>query len=469
MNLIRKLLIGDIPLTKADSNAQVPEHIDITDRRAVEYRREIAMPYVAGHNFMQLFLTVPEVFFPIDFIASRISKAHFEIKRMKDDSVVWCNRRMSRILANPNCLMGWQDIVYEHFVYKLTTGNAFLRAAMSDAFADGLKYKMCDHYWALPSNYVTINPARQACLYGICDKNDLISDYSLEITGGIVDIPTWQVWHDRDGVVSTDFGPSYLKATSRLMAAIKPISNLIAVYEARNVIYVKRGGLGFLVSQKRDAAGTAAMTPNEKRQVSEHLTKEYGLGAKQSPIGVSDVPMTFIRTNLSIQELQPFEETLEDAVKIASVFGIPRELVPSKDHSTYSNLTGAEKSYYTGVIIPMAKQFCDGLTTFLGLDKDGLYIDCDFSDVDCLQVGLKDAEEVKKMVNDRCKMQFDNGLITLNDWRAQIHESQIEEGDDPLFSKLKFQMDEQELARVTKIQRGYSAPIENNNQTSTEE
>ena len=39
------------------------------------------MPYVADANFLRLFMTVPEVFFPIDFIASRIAKAHFEIKR----------------------------------------------------------------------------------------------------------------------------------------------------------------------------------------------------------------------------------------------------------------------------------------------------------------------------------------------------------------------------------------------------
>ncbi len=41
------------------------------------------MPYVADANFLRLFMTVPEVFFPIDFIASRIAKAHFEIKRAR--------------------------------------------------------------------------------------------------------------------------------------------------------------------------------------------------------------------------------------------------------------------------------------------------------------------------------------------------------------------------------------------------
>ena len=45
------------------------------------------------------------------------------------------------------------------------------------------------------------------------------------------------------------------------------MSNLIAVYEARNVIYVKRGGLGFIVSKKTDATGSIALTDDEKEQL----------------------------------------------------------------------------------------------------------------------------------------------------------------------------------------------------------
>jgi len=43
----------------------------------------------------------------------------------------------------------------------------------------------------------------------------------------------------------------------------------------------------------------------------------------------------FVRTNLSIAELQPFEETLADAINIAGAYGIPAVLVPRKDQSTF--------------------------------------------------------------------------------------------------------------------------------------
>lgn len=67
-----------------------------------------ASPMVCGHNFMELFRNVPEVFFPIDYIASRVSGAKFQLKKVKDDSVVWENKRMNQILTRPNCLMSWK-------------------------------------------------------------------------------------------------------------------------------------------------------------------------------------------------------------------------------------------------------------------------------------------------------------------------------------------------------------------------
>ena len=99
------------------------------------------------------------------------------------------------------------------------------------------------------------------------------------------------------------------------------------------------------------------MEPKEKREIEDYLDKSYGLGEGQRPIGVTDVPLSFVRTNLSISELQPFEETLQDAITIAGVYGIPDVLVPRKDHSTFNNQANAEKTAYCGVIIPMAQKF----------------------------------------------------------------------------------------------------------------
>lgn len=422
-------------------------------------------PSVVGNNFIQMFKTIPEVFWPIDYIAKRISEAHFDLKRTKDDSIVWCNRLgADAILKQPNPLMTWREVVYQHFVYKLATGNAFFRAAMPESItADAIKFQWCSNYWSLPAHLVEVKPREYSFgvpMFGIADAEDLIKGYSLNLgaNSGLT-IPYFHIWHDRDGIPELTKGIGYLKSDSRLLSVKKPIANLVAVYEARNVIYLKRGAVGFIVADKKDVTGTLALEPNEKDELRKEIEGKYGVGEGKSPYAVTDIPVNFVRTNLSIAELQPFEETLEDAIKIASVFGIPAVLVPRKDQSTFSNQDSAEKSVYTSVIIPATKRFCEALTTFLGLDQKGLYLDCDFSDVACLQVGIKENEEVKKLVNERCLSQFNNGLISINDWRAQIHEDAL---DGEIFDKVKFEMTPEEIAIIDRVIKAQTSPIQIN-------
>ena len=420
-------------------------------------------PTVVGNNFIEMFKTIPEVFWPIDFIAKRISEAHFDLKKTVDDSIVWCNRLgADTILKQPNPIMTWREIVYQHFVYKLSTGNAFFRASIPDNItADAIKFRWCSNYWSLPAHLVQVKPTECSYgvpMFGIASTDELIKGYTLSLGEySCLTIPSHQIWHDRDGIPELIKGVGYLKADSRLLSVKKPIANLLAVYEARNVIFLKRGAVGFIVAQKKDETGTIALEAAEKEELREEINSKYGVSEGKSPYAITDIPINFVRTSLSISELQPFDETLEDAIKVASVFGIPSVLVPRKDQSTFSNQDSAEKSVYTSVIIPAAKRFCEAITTFLGLDQKGLYLDCDFSDVACLQVGLKEKEEVKKMVNERCLSQFNNGLISINDWRSQIHEDAL---DGEIFNKTKFEMTPEEIAKVdTVIKSGSTTNI----------
>lgn len=465
------LVLKENPSPATASVPVVSQNSEIEVKDAWRYQQILSMldglvhQSVVGNNFLEMFKTIPEVFWPIDFLAKRISEAHFDLKRVSDDSIVWCNRMgADNILKQPNPLMSWREMVYQHYVYYWTTGNAFFRASMADTITeDATIFQWCSNYWELPAHLVQVKPQQYSFgvpLFGVATKEEMIKGYTLDLGAySTLIIPHYQIWHDRDGLPQLQSGAGFLKANSRLLSVKKPIANLLAVYEARNVIYLKRGALGFIVSQKEDKAGTAALEPDEKDALRKEIDSKYGVGEGKSPYGITDVPISFVRTNLSISELQPFEETLEDAVKIAGVFGIPSVLVPRKDQSTFSNQDAAEKSVYTSVIIPTAKRFCENLTQFLGLEKKGFYIDCDFSDVACLQVGLKESEEVKKLVSERCLGEFNNGLISINDWRSQIHESALE---GEMFNKTKFEMTDTELALVERVIKSQSSPIQIN-------
>ena len=130
---------------------------------------------------------------------------------------------------------------------------------------------------------------------------------------------------------------------------------------------------------------------------------------------------------------------------VAGAYGIPPVLRPRKDQATYANQANAEKAVYTSVIIPMVQRFCQEFTHFLGLDQDGLYLDADFSEVSCLQTGKKEEQEVHRSITDRCQIEFQSGLITLNDWRSQQGYEQVE---DPMYDKLVTEMTPEEIERV---------------------
>ena len=318
---------------------------------------------------------------------------------------------------------------------------------MSNTFAGAKSlYKWCDRYVCLEAPMVDIEYKRiMNDIYGIADIEDVVKAYRHNFLNNMMRaIDPRCVFHDKDDVLGFIPGDP-LKAKSRLYAVLKAISNLIAVYEARNVIYVKRGGLGWLVSDLHDDMGSKALTKDEKQQILNQANEMYGLESGKYPYGISDVKLNFVRTNLSITDLQPFDETLADAVIIAGIYGIPPVLIPRKDQSTYANQANAEKAVYSSVIIPMVQRFCQEFTQFLGLDQDGLYLDADFSDVDCLQTGKKEEQEVHRSIADRCKIEFESGIITLNDWRAQQGYERVE---DPLYDKLVSEMTPDEIDRV---------------------
>lgn len=438
-------------------NAERKSNVKLIDEDGSEIQRwspryiELnVFPKLCGNNFLQLYNTVPEVFFPINFIASRIAGATFEVKRVKDDSIVFYKKELNKFLDHPNCMMSFRELVYMHFVYKLATGNAFMRAAMGEGSNPDRRWRWCDNFWELPAERMqVVHNFDISQLFGVADKEDLIKAYRLEnslMTSR--DIDPVEIWHDRDGMPDFNNGPNFMMSSSRLRSQKKAISNLLAVYEARNVIYVKQGGLGFIISKKQDVTGTIALTEKEKDTIRKQFDSKYGVTDDKLPYGISDVPIDFVRTNLSITDLQPFDETLQDAITIAGAFGIPSVLVPRKDQSTFSNQSTAEKAVYSSQIIPMTKRFCQDLTAFLGLEEDGLYIDCCFKDVDCLQEGMKEAETVKKMLNERCKMQFLCGLISINDWRAQICEEKLE---GEVFEKVMFNMTDEEIEFINRV------------------
>lgn len=405
-----------------------------------------------GIDGMEAFVNYGEVFFPIHFIASRIAGAHFEIKKVANDAIVWCTTRskaagkISKILTKPNAIQSWYDFVYLHIVSKLACGNAFDYAAIPEIYPDSKPiWEKLDQLWCIPGSMISINTAVSGKLriFGFDDLEETIKGY--RISGDNRIIPPAYIWHDKDLCTNfTQFNKSgVLMSPSRLDAVRRNIANLSKVYDARGTIYENCGALGIITNETKDDAGPVAMSPEEKDELYKNYNSSHGIVKGKSPIMISNRALRYQNIGLSIAHLQPFEETLADAVEIAGIFEIPSVLIPRKDQSTFDNQANAEKAVYSNVIKRIGQQFCKDLTTFLQTEDSGYYIDINFNDVDCLQVGRKESEECDEIVNRNSRQKFIDGMISYNIWRGNVHEQAL---DGEIYDKTRMEMTDEEIA-----------------------
>lgn len=411
-------------------------------------------------NMIELFHSIPEIYSAVDAVASRVADAVWLLKKdFKKDAnaaIDYDDPFFNKLFSNPNPLFTGKALIYQAVCYEICTGKQYFYANISDSLL--FDYKNISSFWSLPADKIKIEHPKKIKLFSSTELTDIVTGYRLDSENFFPPekvLPLHRTnlkWEDK-----------YLCGRSPLLAADKAIANLIAVYEARNVIYTKRGALGAIVSKKGDASGLIPLTPKEKESVRADMGGTYGVTGNREPVQVTDVPVDYIRFGMSIQELQPFDETKADTEAIYAVLGVPQELMPSKSGVTFENQIQAERKFYNAVIIPTAKRYAEAFTTFFRLADSRRYIDVDFSHVDVLQENKKEKSEVETAYGNIYLQRFTNGICTLNDW---VKSTGNDEMALPIYKKKLFEMTPEELAQVSEILK-LKAPIPPDETTDT--
>lgn len=403
-------------------------------------------------NFIQLFYCLPEIFAPVNEIASRVADATWQLRKTWNDEVDYSDKDFNRLFSKPNPLMSFKQFVYQAVCYEYLTGANIEYFNRPTVLPN--EYKNYLSWFNLPSDKVCIQKKKNADIYSATELSDLITGYEIGErkfdVNNVLPFITGDLEHPDD--VSTFRSP--------LCGAHLAIKNLLPVYEARGVIYVKRGALGFLVSRKSDDSGFISLTPREKQEAQAEFQNTYGLQGHKNQVGVTAAPVDFIQTSMSIQELQPFDETLADAVAIYSTLKVPRHLVPSKDNSTFANAEADMKSFYANVIIPCANRYAEAWTNKFGFDRR--YIYADFSNIPELQENRKDKASVDKTNGDVWLQRWQNGACSLNEW---IMANDGVKGSGAIYEKKLFELTPEELQMAKNVLNLKST---NKNETTSE-
>lgn len=391
-------------------------------------------------NFINLFYSLPEIFAPINEIASRVADAAWQLRRTgSKDDIITNDVDFNRLFSDPNPLMSHKQLVYQAVCYEILTGQCLQFASIPGSLPQ--TYQNVTTWSNIPTQSCTVNKKTGVDPYSATSIEDFVNYYE---SGNRRFEPKNVLSITNHDLISGNRIDGYV---SQLLGAKLAIRNLLPVYEARGVIYIKRGALGFVVSRKQDDSGTISLTPKEKEETQNEFQNTYGLSANKNLVGVTSAPVDFIKTAMSIKELQPFDETQADALAIYACLRVPKHLCPTKEQSTYDNADADMKSFYGDTIIPLANKYADKWTTFFKIPNR--YIYADFSTVAILQEDRKEKVSVDQINGNVYLQRFTSGICSLNDWI--IANGDIAVIGNDLYEKKLFEMTPEQVIEVNKI------------------
>lgn len=354
--------------------------------------------------------SIAEIFIPIDAIADRAASVPYLIYKKGTEDIYEPSGNLAKLVENPNPFDRQGDLVYKNVFNRLASGSSYIYTKTPDS----LKNPTIDNIsniWSLQPNVTKAiikkfipNP------FLIKSKSDLIEKYKTFFLINVDIEPRYIVHRTTLGMDEKGY------ASSPLTRVEKNINNILAVYHARYNVYSKNGNAGILSADKNSGGlglEQAISDPVTRDAIVKDLNSRNGITGNKNLIGISSVPLKFLKTLGTISELQPFEETEENAIKIAGAFGVNKELIPRKGSSTYTNQKDAEIGLWQNVIKSICEDEAKDLTKAYYL-PDHLEFRPDFSNVECLQEDKKISYETDGIYLDNLTKIQQNNLI-IND------------------------------------------------------
>lgn len=359
-------------------------------------------------NAFRLASSVSEIYYPIDFIADRISKLTFKV--MKGETEV--KGDLARFVTNINPLYSFSDMVYMYMFSLLADGNTRVYRSVPDLYKTTNVNNISRINIFLPDELEMLEYSNVSKL-SISKVSDVIRRAYVSNSG------LSNMGFSRDelnvenliinSIDASRRDDSMLLSKSPLFKAYRNINNLLAVYSARYNVYVNNGAAGILV--RKGSTGNTIDSLSDVRTAEEiqaELNSRYGVTGNRNLWGISSTPLEFVKTLADIKDLMPLEETLENAIKIGGVYQIKPELLPRIDNAKFDNQNIAERSVWENTLMSLTQTFETNWARICMLDTVGCTIKADYSSVSCLK-----ANETEKETNIKARLENLEKLRTM--------------------------------------------------------
>ena len=335
-------------------------------------------------NAFKLSNTVAEIYFPIDFYADRGSKLRHFIADAQGNEVE--NSPYKRYLTEINPLYSLSDIYYQYIFSYMVDGNAITLVNVPSIYKKPSANSIT-RLDVLDPDRISIDEYTNITPLNVTSINELIRRARYFNDGRSTDLEINKLRIDR--IDQTRRAYSLVLSRPPLFKCQRNINNLLATYSARYNVYVNNGAAGYLTKKSGGSNGLESIVdPVTRQQILNDINERNGITGRRNFWGISSVPLEFINTLAHIKDLMPFDETLENSIKIGAVWQMPAGLIPRKDQSTYNNQAADEKAVWENGLMSMVQTVDENLTRALYLDKVGYQLKSDFSSVSALLSNL---------------------------------------------------------------------------------
>jgi len=274
-------------------------------------------------------------------------------------------------------------------------------------YASGFEDEGPRQLWILPPHKCRItlkkNVSFPDSIHDLIEKFELLGNNGMYTT---LDHKNIYFYTSSDVSIEGDALPESLLETYKYT-----INNIIKNYESRGVITERRGALGILSPDGKDAAGPIPTNNIEKTQLQNDYRK-YGLSKDQWQIIISTIPMKFTPMSMNIKDLMLLELAIDDIKTLCMALGFEFNLTPWGSDTAFANKNIGEKRQYQDFTIPEAENLMFQFTDCTGVDAKGFEYSLDYSHVPCLQADEKEKAEVRRNNVNSISMQMSRGLIT---------------------------------------------------------
>jgi hypothetical protein len=329
-------------------------------------------------------------------------------------------KKLQALFEKPNPLQSWKQFEAQGYIYQQLFGYTIVLPIKPVGFKENID---ATALWNIPPSMVDIEETNK--LFYQSDTKGIIKQIVLNYKG------TQTILNVEDIYILKDFTPSFCSLVipdSRIHSLELPINNIIGAYESRNVLINYRGALGILSQDPGSGQyGAIPMTSEQKDQLQQDF-RRYGLKNHQWQFIITSATLKWQQMGVATKDLMLFEEIEADTMAICDNYNYPYQLMSSAKGTTFSNLNEGKKLLYQDATLPEAESIYEQWNQLFNSKKYNLKIDKDYSHVAVLQEDKLQSAQARKELNEALQIEFQNGLITLDDWLEKLGEDPLPDG-----------------------------------------